>query len=137
MATYKIESVEGIGPVFEKKLNALGITDTGELLEALSTPAKRKAVATQSEIPEKTLLGFANMTDLMRIDGVGPQYSELLEAAGVDTVKELAQRSAANLAVKMEEINSGSKSISGRVPSEKELTRWIEEAKTLPRVVEY
>ncbi|OHD83400.1 MAG: ferredoxin [Sulfuricurvum sp. RIFCSPHIGHO2_12_FULL_44_8] len=136
MAHYKIDAVEGIGTVYGEKLRSSGINDTGELLTALSTPAKRTAVAKETGIPEKNITRFANMVDLFRIKGVGPQYSELLEASGVDTTKELAQRVPSNLLKKMDEVNS-SKNLSKRIPTEKELVRWIEEAKSLPRVIEY
>ena|SRR3989338_1614685 len=136
MAHYKIDAVEGIGTVYGEKLRSSGINDTGELLTALSTPAKRTAVAKETGIPEKSITRFANMVDLFRIKGVGPQYSELLEASGVDTTKELAQRVPSNLLKKMDEVNS-SKNLSKRIPTEKELVRWIEEAKSLPRVIEY
>jgi len=105
MAHYKIDAVEGIGAVYGEKLRSSGINDTGELLTALSTPAKRTAVAKETGIPEKNITRFANMVDLFRIKGVGPQYSELLEASGVDTTKELAQRVPSNLLKKMDEVN--------------------------------
>ncbi|MDD2781220.1 DUF4332 domain-containing protein [Sulfuricurvum sp.] len=136
MASYKIEAVEGIGETFGEKLRSVGIRDTEELLHALSTPTKRAAVVKNTAIPEKHILRFANMVDLFRIKGVGPQYSELLEASGVDTTKELAMRVPSNLLKKMDEVNS-SKKLSKRIPTEKELVRWIEEAKSLPRVLEY
>lgn len=136
MAHYKIDAVEGIGTVYGEKLRLSGIKDTGELLTALSTPAKRKTVAKETGIPESHITRFANMVDLFRIKGVGPQYSELLEASGVDTTKELSQRVPSNLLKKMDEVNSA-KNLSKRIPTEKELVRWIEEAKSLPRVLEY
>lgn len=136
MASYKIEAVEGIGEVYGEKLRSVGIKDTEELLNALTTPSKRSVIANNTAIPEKHILRFANMVDLFRIKGVGPQYSELLEASGVDTSKELAQRVPANLLHKMDEVNR-TKNLSKRIPTEKELIRWIEEAKSLPRVIEY
>lgn len=136
MAHYKIDAVEGIGTVYGEKLRLSSIKDTGELLTALSTPAKRKTVAKETGIPESHITRFANMVDLFRIKGVGPQYSELLEASGVDTTKELSQRVPSNLLKKMDEVNSA-KNLSKRIPTEKELVRWIEEAKSLPRVLEY
>lgn len=136
MAHYKIEAVEGIGSVYGQKLTSMGIKDTGELLHALSTPLKRSAIAKETGIPEQHISRFSNMVDLFRIKGVGPQYSELLEASGVDTVKELAQRIPTNLLKKMDEVN-GARNLSKRIPTEKELTRWVEEAKNLPRVLEY
>lgn len=136
MASYKIEAVEGIGEVFGEKLRLVGIKDTHELLHALSSPTKRSSVAKNTAIPEKHILRFANMVDLFRIKGVCPQYSELLEASGVDTTKELAMRVPSNLLKKMDEVNSA-KNLSKRIPTEKELVRWIEEAKSLSRIIEY
>lgn len=136
MAHYKIDAVEGIGAEYSEKLHSFGIKDTGELLTALATPAKRTVVTKETGIPATHIMRFANMADLFRIKGVGPQYSELLESSGVDTTKELAQRVPSNLLKKMDEVNS-SKNLSKRIPTEKELIRWIEEAKSLPRAIEY
>lgn len=136
MANYKIEELEGIGPVLGEKLRSLGITTTDKLLENTKTKKQRQDLAESAGIPEKSILKFANMVDLFRINGVGEEYSELLEAAGVDTVLELAQRNAENLTAKMLEVNEA-KNLTRRTPSLKEVTKWIEEAKTLPRVLEY
>lgn len=136
MANYKIEDVEGIGPVMGEKLRAAGIKDTDSLLQNTLKPAQRKALAEKTEISPKLILRFANMVDLYRINGVGSEYSELLEAAGVDTVPELAQRNAANLAKAMAETNE-EKKLTRRVPAEAEVSKWVEEAKTLPRMLEY
>ena len=96
MANYKVIEVEGIGPVMAGKLNDAGINMTDQLLQACKTKANRKALAEKSGIDEAKILKFANMVDLFRIKGVGSEYAELLEAAGVDTVKELATRKAEN-----------------------------------------
>lgn len=136
MASYKVEKVEGIGAVYGEKLRAAGISDTDELLSAVTTPSKRAQLAKSTAIPEKNILRFANMVDLFRIKGIGPQYAELLEASGVDTVKELAQRVPANLLKKLEETNEA-KHLSKRVPTEKEVVKWVAEAASLPRVIEY
>lgn len=136
MGNYKVDAVEGIGPVMGEKLRKAGISDTDTLLQSLTTPTKRSSLSKETGIPEKTVLRFANMVDLFRIKGIGPQYAELLEASGVDTVKELAQRVPANLLGKLDEVNSA-RNISGRIPTEKELVRWVSEAKELPRVLEY
>lgn len=136
MGNYKVEAVEGIGPVMGDKLRKAGILDTDTLLLSVDTPAKRTALAKETEIPEKTVLRFANMVDLFRIKGIGPQYAELLEASGVDTVKELAQRVPANLLAKIGEVNA-LRNLCGRIPTEKEMIRWVAEAKELPRVLEY
>lgn len=136
MASKPIEDVEGIGPVIGEKLRAAGVADTDALLQGAKTPAQRKALAEASGLSEKQVLKFANMVDLYRIKGVGSEYAELLEAAGVDTVPELAQRNAENLAKKLASVNE-EKSLTRRVPAESEVTRWVEEAKTLPRMLEY
>lgn len=136
MANYKIEEIEGIGPVFGEKLRGAGVNSTDKLLEATKTKKQRKALADETGIPESKVLRFANMADLFRIHGVGQEYADLLEAAGVDTVPELAQRNAANLTAKMEEVNA-EKNLSRRTPSVTEVEKWVAEAKTLPRALEY
>lgn len=136
MANYQIEEVEGIGPAIGMKLRAAGIGTTDALLEGSKTPAQRSALAEASGLTTKQILKFANMVDLFRISGVGSEYAELLEAAGVDTVPELAQRNAENLAAKLAAVNE-EKSLTRRVPAATEVTRWVEQAKTLPRMIEY
>lgn len=130
----KIEEIEGIGPAYAAKLTAAGLTTVESLLEQGGTAKGRAAIAEKTEISEKLILRWVNHADLIRIKGIGPQYAELLEAAGVDTVKELRHRNAANLAVKLIEINEA-KNIAGTTPNEKQVEGWIEEAKTLePKV---
>jgi predicted flap endonuclease-1-like 5' DNA nuclease len=136
MSNYKIEEIEGIGPVFGEKLRGAGVNNTDKLLEATKTKKQRTALADETGIPESRVLRFANMADLFRIHGVGQEYADLLEAAGVDTVPELAQRNAANLTAKMEEVNA-EKNLSRRTPSVTEVEKWVAEAKTLPRALEY
>ena len=136
MANYKIEEIEGIGPVLGEKLRNAGVNTTDKLLENTKTKAQRKSLAEKTEISEKLILKFANMADLFRITGVGQEFAELLEVAGVDTVPELAQRKAENLCAKMEEVNA-EKKLTRRTPSLKEVEKWVAEAKELPRVLEY
>lgn len=136
MSNYKIIDVEGIGDVYAKKLQAAGINDTDALLDKCAKPAGRKALEQETGIPGKLILTWTNHADLMRINGVGPQFSELLEAAGVDTVKELKHRVAANLKAKLDEVNE-QKNLVNRVPAESEVQRMIDQAKELPAVVEY
>jgi predicted flap endonuclease-1-like 5' DNA nuclease len=119
-----------------QKLRDAGVNSTDKLLEATKTKKQRKDLAEASGIPEAKILKFANMADLFRITGVGQEFAELLEAAGVDTVPELAQRNAQNLTAKMEEVNA-EKKLTRRTPSLAEVTKWVAEAKTLPRVLEY
>lgn len=136
MANYKIEEIEGIGPVLGEKLRNAGVNTTDKLLESGATKKDRKKLAEAAGISEAKILSFVNMADLFRISGVGQEYAELLEAAGVDTVPELAQRNAENLTTKMEEVNE-SKKLVRRTPSLASVTKWVEEAKGLPRVMEY
>jgi predicted flap endonuclease-1-like 5' DNA nuclease len=136
MANYKVEEIEGIGPAMGEKLRSAGITTTDKLLENTKTKKQRQDLAEKSGISEKLILKFANMADLFRINGVGQEYAELLEAAGVDTVPELAQRNAENLFAKMEEVNE-KKKLTRRSPSLKEVEKWVAEAKALPRSLEY
>jgi len=134
--SYKIIDIEGIGPAYAEKLSACGVSTAEELLEKCAAPKGRKSLADASGISEALVLKWTNHADLFRIHGVGPQFAELLEAAGVDTVKELGQRNAANLATKMAEVNE-KKHLVGRVPVEAELQKMIDEAKTLPGVMTY
>jgi predicted flap endonuclease-1-like 5' DNA nuclease len=130
----KITEIEGIGPSYGDKLAAAGVDTVAELLEKGASAKGREELAAASGISEKMIRDWVNMADLMRINGVGKQFAELLEAAGVDSVPELAQRKPENLAKKMEEVNEA-QNLANRTPSETEVTRWVEEAKTLPRVV--
>lgn len=136
MANRKVEDVEGIGPVIGGKLRQAGISDTDGLLAAARTPTQRKELAGKSGLTVQQVLKFANMVDLYRINGIGSEYAELLEAAGVDTVPELAQRRADNLCRAMADLNDN-KGLVRRIPAQAEVVRWIEQAKALPRMLEY
>jgi predicted flap endonuclease-1-like 5' DNA nuclease len=136
MAAYKIIDVEGIGPVYAEKLLAAGIKDTDILLEKCAKPAGRKALEEETGISGKLILTWANHADLIRINGIGPQFAELLEAAGVDTVKELRNRKPENLQPKLVEVNE-EKHLVGRVPALKEVQRMVAEAAELPPMMEY
>jgi predicted flap endonuclease-1-like 5' DNA nuclease len=127
---YKIQDIEGIGPSYAEKLGTAGITNTDQLLEKCCQVAGRKSVCEACGVSEAMLLKWANMADLMRVNGVGGEYAELLEASGVDTIKELRTRNAENLAEKMKEINEV-KSLTRVVPSAKVIAGWIESSKTL------
>lgn len=131
MANKKIEEIEGIGPALGEKLRDAGIKDTDTLLELCCEKKGRKEIAEKSGLSEKQLLKFANMADLFRISGVGQEYAELLECAGVDTVKELATRNAANLTEKMAEVNA-EKNLTRRVPNLAAVEDWVKQAKGLP-----
>lgn len=134
--TYKIIDIEGIGDVYAEKLIAAGINTDKEMLEKCCKPAVRKALAEATGISEKLILTWSNHCDLMRINGVGPQFSELLEAAGVDTVKEFRNRKPENLQPKLEEVNAA-KNLVRRVPSLKEVEKMVAQAKELPPMMEY
>lgn len=131
-----LQVIENIGPAYEEKLKAAGITNVEALLESCRTKKGRSDLAEKSDISEKLILTWANHADLFRINGVRGQFAELLEAAGVDTVPELARRNAENLHKAMEEINVAS-NLTRRLPSVDQVSDWIEEAKTLPRMLEY
>ena len=131
---YKIEQVEGIGEAYAARLKEAGITTTDELLAKCATRSGRDKVAEATGISPKLILKWTNHADLFRIKGVAGQFAELLEAAGVDTVKELRHRVVANLHPKLIEVNE-SKHLCHRVPSETELERMIAQAKELdPRM---
>lgn len=125
-----IEDVEGIGPGYAAKLRAAGVTNTGKLLEQAGTAKGREILAETTGISGKLILTWANMADLMRISGVGGQFAELMVAAGVDTVKELRTRNAANLAAKMETINAERQLTKGTA-NEAKVQGWIDQAKTM------
>ena len=134
--SYPIEEIEGIGPSYGAKLKTAGIKSTTALLKACAKKSGRKKVAEDTGISEKMILEWTNLADLMRIKGIGKQFSELLEAAGVDTVKELRNRRADNLTAKMVEVNAKKKLVR-QVPSEKMVERWVAQAKGLDPVMTY
>ena len=133
---YKIIDIEGVGDVYAKKLTEAGINKVSELLERCAAPKGRKDLAKATDIPEKLILRWTNHADLFRIKGVGPQFSELLEAAGVDTVKELRNRKADNLHKALEETNA-KKKLTRVVPPLKSVEKMIAEAKALPPKMTY
>ncbi len=132
--SYKVEEIEGVGPANAKKLAKAGIKTTNSLLKLCCDRKGRKAAAAASGATEKQLLKWANMADLMRVSGIGQEFSELLEASGVDTVKALRTRNAANLTKKMGEVNN-KKKLTRRVPSVSMVERWVAAAKTLKPVI--
>lgn len=132
----RIIRIEGIGKTYAEKLKEVGISTTDKLLEKCNTKKGREAMAEKSGISEKLILEWVNHADLFRIKGVGEEYSDLLEEAGVDTVMELAQRNPENLYKKLVEVNEA-KNLVRRVPPMSFVIDWVEQAKTLPRVVEY
>ena len=124
----RIINVEGIGKVYAEKLKAVGIMTTEELLEQCNTKKERVDMAEKTGISEKLILEWVNLADLFRIKGVGEQYSDLLEEAGVDTVAELAQRRPENLYAKMVEVNN-MKNLVNRVPPLSFVEDWVKQAK--------
>jgi predicted flap endonuclease-1-like 5' DNA nuclease len=133
----KLDEVEGIGPIQAEKLALAGIATADALLEQGAKPGGRAAIEKATEISGALILKWVNRIDLMRIKGIGGEYSDLLEMAGVDSPAELAQRNAANLATTFEEVVAARPGTVRRVPSEAEVAGWIAQAKDLPRIVEH
>lgn len=132
----KLIDIEGIGPAYAAKLEEGGVTSVEDLLAKGGTKKGRQALAESAGVAEALVLRWVNHADLMRIDGVGPEYAELLEVAGVDSVPELSRRNAANLAAAMAAANEERTRVQ-RVPSEKVVQKWVDEAKTLERAVHH
>ena len=131
-----VADIEGVGPAFAEKLEKAGGKTTDGLLKAGATAKGRKDIAAASGIAEAKILAWVNRADLYRIKGVGSEYSDLLEVAGVDTVKELAQRKPENLLDAMTKANAD-KNLVRRLPTLEAVVDWVDQAKKLPRVVEY
>ena len=123
-------------PILEGDLHVRGIYNSEQLLEAACTPAERESLAGQVGVEVRTILELANRADLSRIWGVAGVYSDLLEHAGVDTVKELAARNPNNLHARLVEVNAQSK-LTRRVPPRNQVEKWIAQAQELPRRLEY
>jgi predicted flap endonuclease-1-like 5' DNA nuclease len=131
-----LADIEGIGPTYAEKLKAAGVGSVEVLLKDGATPKDRAALAATTGISEKLVLRWTNMADLFRIKGVSEQYSDLLEASGVDTVPELAGRKPDNLLAKMTQVNEEKKLVRN-VPTLEQVTAWVAEAGSLPRVLTY
>lgn len=132
----KLIDIEGIGPVYAQKLEAAGVGSVEALLQQGANPAGRKKIEDATGISGALILRWVNHADLWRVDGVSEEYSDLLEAAGVDTVVELSKRVPANLLAKMTGVNAATNKVR-RLPSIAQVTSWVEHAKTLPRAVSY
>jgi predicted flap endonuclease-1-like 5' DNA nuclease len=132
----KLLVIEGIGPIYAQKLQEVGIQTVEALLEQGSTPQGRQELAELTDLGNKRILEWVNHADLFRIKGVGEEYSDLLEEAGVDTVPELAQRNPENLFAKLKETNAEKKLVR-RLPPLSSVQSWVEQAKQLPRVIQY
>jgi predicted flap endonuclease-1-like 5' DNA nuclease len=132
----KLVEVEGIGPAYAEKLAKAGIRSLEALLKKGATPAGRKELAAMTGIGDALILEWVNLADLFRIKGVGSEYSDLLEEAGVDTVVELAKRVSGNLYETMGKVNK-EKNLVNKMPSANQVDGWIKQAKKLPRVISY
>jgi predicted flap endonuclease-1-like 5' DNA nuclease len=132
----KIIDIEGIGPVYAKKLANAGLRSVEGLLKNGASPKGRKEIAKTSGVDETLILGWVNRADLYRVKGVGKQYSDLLEKSGVDTVVELSKRVPSNLYTKMTEVNMA-KNLVNALPGLKKVENWVAQAKKMPRVVTY
>jgi predicted flap endonuclease-1-like 5' DNA nuclease len=132
----KLIDIEGIGPKFGATLATAGLKTTDALLKTAGSAKGRKALAASTKIDEKKILEWVNRADLFRVKGVGGQYSDLLEASGVDTVKELATRKPENLHAKMLEVNTAKKLVR-RPPTAAAVAAWVTYAKTLAPAVTY
>ena len=132
----KVIDIEGIGPAYAKKLAKAGVRTVEGLLKDGASAKGRKEIATASGVDQALILAWVNRADLYRVKGVGAQYSDLLEKAGVDTVVELSKRVAGNLYKKMVEVNQAKNLVNG-MPGVKKVEDWIEQAKKMPRVVTY
>jgi predicted flap endonuclease-1-like 5' DNA nuclease len=128
--------VEGIGEVYGAKLKEAGIATTAALLKEGATPAGRKKIAKETGISHALILRWINHVDLFRIKGVQKQYAELLEASGVDSVPELAQRDPAHLQPKMTSVNEKKKLVR-KLPTLDQVADWVAQAKKLPRTITY
>ena len=134
---YPIIEIEGIGPEYKDKLAGLDINTTQELLKRTRTPNMREKLADESGISEKLILEWANLADLMRIKGVGEEWSDLLEEVGVDTVPELGQRNPDNLWTAIDEFDVSKSRMVRQKPNKDQVADWIEQAKGLDRMLEY
>jgi predicted flap endonuclease-1-like 5' DNA nuclease len=133
---YPLEYVEGIGPAFAEKLKAIGLVTCLDFLKAGATRKGREELVEKAGISSKLVLKWVNHIDLYRVKGIGSEYADLLEASGVDTVMELAQRNPANLFTKMNEVNAA-KELVRKLPTAAQVENWVGQAKGLPRVVSY
>jgi predicted flap endonuclease-1-like 5' DNA nuclease len=132
----KLADIEGIGPAYANKLAKAGIRSLEMLLKKGASPAGRKEIAMMSGIGDALILEWVNLADLFRIKGVGSEYSDLLEEAGVDTVVELAKRVGGNLYNKLGQVNAEKKLVR-KMPTAGQVDGWVQQAKKLPRVIKY
>ncbi len=133
---YKISEIQGIGPAYSAKLATAGIADTDDLLRLCASAQGRAEVSEKTGLSTSQVLAWADMADMMRLTGIGPQFSELLKASGVDTVKELRTRNTENLALKLAEVNA-EKKLSRTVPAQSQVAGWIEQAKAATPLISH
>ncbi len=131
-----LSEIEGIGATYAEKLEAADIHSIEKLLELGCEKKARKELAEQTGISEKLILNWVNRADLARVKGIGTQYADLLEHAGVDTVPELAQRRPDNLHAKMQEVNETKKLVRS-LPALSQVEKWVAQAKELPRMINH
>jgi predicted flap endonuclease-1-like 5' DNA nuclease len=132
----RIADIEGIGSVYARKLAKVGIRSTDALLKQGATAKGRKEIVKASGIGHKLILEWVNLADLYRVKGIGSEYSDLLEEAGVDTVVELGKRDPVKLNATMEQVNQ-KKNLVNKMPGVKVVRKWVRQAKKMPRVVKY
>ncbi len=132
----RVTEVEGIGKVYAGKLVEAGVATQEQLLDVCAKPGDRKRLADQTGISGTLILKWTNRADLARVKGIGSEYADLLECAGVDTVPELANRNADNLHLKMSQLND-EKSLVRKLPSATTIANWVSSAKTLGRKIHY
>lgn len=132
----KLSDIEGIGATYALKLKSCGIDTQEKLLQAGGTATGRKKLVDESGISDKLILKWINRADLARIKGIGGEYADLLECAGVDTVPELARRNAVNLHTRMTEVNAHKKLVRS-LPSESKVADWVKQAKSTERAIHY
>jgi predicted flap endonuclease-1-like 5' DNA nuclease len=128
--------IEGIGPVNAAKLNKAGVQGTNGLLQKGGTRKGRQELAKVTGFSSKMILEWVNRADLFRIKGIATQYSDLLEAAGVDTVVELAKRKPEALLDALAAVNA-KKNLVNQLPALSLVRTWVKQAKSLKRAVEY
>ena len=131
-----IQDIEGIGEIYAEKLKGTGVQNTDDLLAKGGTPKGREKLAASTGLTENQILEWVNRADLHRINGIGSEYADLLETAGVDSVAELAQRNAENLADKLRAVNEVKQKVRS-VPGIEHIGEWILQARCMQKAVEY